>query len=76
MKMIHSRRANFRGAFHLFVEKRIKLKPEGKKKTKFKKKMGVRLGRGSQKDTELGRKMRHSKASVISHQNKLESTFH
>lgn len=40
MKMIHSRRANFRGAFHLFVEKKIKLKPEGEKKQNKKKNGG------------------------------------
>lgn len=51
--MIHSRRANFTGRFHLFVEKRIKLKPEGKKpklrKKKQNKKNRGRLGRDSQK---------------------------
>lgn len=50
------------------VEKRIKLKPEGKK-IKNKKNRG-RQGRGREmsEDRELGGNVKHSKASVVSHQ--------
>lgn len=68
MAMIHSCRANFTGRFCLFVEKRIKLKPEGKK-TKIKKNRGKQgRGREMSEDRELGGKVKHSKASVVSHQ--------
>lgn len=46
MTMIHSRRANFTGRFHLFVEKRIKLKPEGKKPKLRKKNKTKKTGVG------------------------------